>query len=292
MEAVVLFNRLIGDVDNLLMRHESADGKVSFPTKNERPLLRSCMLLMYAAWEVYVEESLVELVEWLATRPAAELPQATKDFITSKNKIDPWQLVDGGWRQVLPEVVGTYVRGLDDHPSSFGLSNANPKGVAELHYSVLGESVLDSVSWHNSTNSTIRTKLMRFVTIRGEIAHTGRTRARLWAQDVKKWREFIPKLVQEMDYHFRVWMTIRADADSEWWREVHGHLSEHESATGIELQALVGIVRPLNNADRPLYESFLAFMGRRVAAGVLEKSGNGNRPVFRLPASDEPSLSI
>ncbi|MET8198005.1 hypothetical protein [Micromonospora taraxaci] len=89
---------MLGDVDNLLDYHPAAKEPVrGRPPGNLKPLLRSCVVLTYAAWEVYVEDSMIEAAESIAESASGpvQVPATLRAFVTSWCK-DPWCLA-GGW---------------------------------------------------------------------------------------------------------------------------------------------------------------------------------------------------
>lgn len=93
--------KLLSDVDSLLDLHPaSKDHKAGTSTAlGYGPLLRSGVALCYTAWEVYVEEALVETVEWLLENlEPQELPKAMREWV-AKDRPDPWLFVGGvnGW---------------------------------------------------------------------------------------------------------------------------------------------------------------------------------------------------
>jgi hypothetical protein len=190
------------------------------------------------------------------------------------------------------ELVADELRGPEDHPSKFGLTSATPAQVQAIQNKILGVAPFDSVAWHNSDNRKVRAKMTKFVRLRGEIAHTGTTKDRLWMQDVRVWREFVPKLVGELDYRLRMWMTIHSDGDSDWWRAIEALLDDGHARTAKGLREACGVETVRNGGDRATYDTFLAFLERRVASGALEKSGASSSSTYRLTAvaPDEPPL--
>ncbi len=98
---------LLSDVDSLLENHPaSKDPKSGKPAGSEYgPLLRSGTALCYTAWEVYVEEALIETVEWLLeNRQPQELPKAMRDWV-AKESSDPWAFVGDLWRSEVLRLV-------------------------------------------------------------------------------------------------------------------------------------------------------------------------------------------
>jgi hypothetical protein len=273
------------DVDYVMSRHPNSDGRRGSqgPDAPAMALGRSAVLLTYAAWEVYCEESLLEIAEWLASRPLDRLPAATRSFISDKAKSDPWVL-EQGWSAALVELVKRETLGTGQEPN-WGMNNANAAGVIKLQKAILGHAPLKDVRWAHASNDWALAKLERFVRLRGEIAHSGRQKSRLWAGDFNlDWRVFVEKLTEELDYAIRMWLTIQNDPDSDWWASVSAALADGEWHAGTELQATCGIVAQHRGGDKATYESFLEFMRRRVADGALELSGSTQRPLFRLPA--------
>lgn len=163
----------LGDVDNLIAHHpRSADPGRGRPLTDEGPLLRSCILLLYAAWEVYIEDGVVWAVERITagTEPA-DLPDALREFVAGRTIDDPWRLAGDGWRSTCLTEVITLARG--DEMGSFGINTAGPRQIASLHVKILGVNLLDKCRWSKKTTMLIKKQLAEFFAIRGAIAHTG-----------------------------------------------------------------------------------------------------------------------
>lgn len=205
------FQALMSDVDNLIEHHpkflEPFQGR---PVGDEGPLLRSCVVLMYAAWEVYFEDSLIEAATELAQRDRGDIPQATLDYLAGKVSGDPWRLADDGWRTALIEVVTETVRGREDDQGSYGVNTASPRTVSQLQRDILGVSILDRSTWSargRSTSKGVKDQLTKLVRLRGEIAHTGRPLTSLHLRHVRDWRTFVRKLAETHDAKLAAWLT-------------------------------------------------------------------------------------
>lgn len=62
--------------------------------------MRSCVLLAYAAWEVYAEDGVIWAVEQIARRANPhQLPAALRGFVAEKVLKDPWRLAGNSWRE-------------------------------------------------------------------------------------------------------------------------------------------------------------------------------------------------
>jgi len=206
----------LNDVDNLIEHHpKAAEPGRGRPTTDEGPLLRSCVLLIYAAWEVYVEDSLVWVVEQLANSAAPEhLPTALRSFVCDAIRADPWQLAGEGWRRVAVAAVVTRVRGAEDE-DSFGMNTAGPRQINALHAQVLGERPLDRCKWQKMPTKRVKEELASLVRIRGAIAHTGKTPGQLHLKGVRDWRSFIQRLAGHLDGHLETWVDARTAAAGE-----------------------------------------------------------------------------
>ncbi len=197
----------LGDVDNLIEHHpKAADPGRGRPTTDEGPLLRSCVLLTYAAWEVYVEDGLIWAVEQLAHRSAPDhLPPALRKFVAAAVGADPWQLAGAAWRAATVAAVTARVRGTED-ADSVGVNTAGPGQVIALHDEVLGVRLLNHCRWQKMSTGKVKGELASFVRIRGAIAHTGQPPGPLHLKDVRDWRAFVKRLAETLDRHLEVWV--------------------------------------------------------------------------------------
>jgi hypothetical protein len=122
-------------------------------------------LLLCAAWELYLEELVMESVEVCIARVANpdELPEAVKhtisDYVRSaKHHFKPLAMSGEGWQEVYRELAREYVKALNTpkrHP------------VDALFSKLIGIGQLSN-AWSDGD------ALDDFVTARGDIAHRGR----------------------------------------------------------------------------------------------------------------------
>jgi hypothetical protein len=204
--ALTSLETALGDVDNLIAHHpKSAKPGRGRPATDEGPLLRSCIVLLYAAWEVYVEDGVVWAVEQVTTgTKAVDLPPALRAFVATQTAGDPWRLADDGWRDVCVNEVITLARG--DEVGSFGINTAGPHQIANLHNKILGENLLNKCRWSKKTTELIKQQLAQFVTIRGAIAHTGQPPGALHLAGVRHWQNLILRLASNLDTHLETWV--------------------------------------------------------------------------------------
>jgi hypothetical protein len=195
----------LGDVDNLINHHRGT-GARGKPAEDEGPLNRSCVVLAYAAWEVYVEDSLIAAASALSVAVARykKLPGATQSFISESAKASS-DLADDGWKTVLVDAVEVLVHGDPSDPHSFGLNTANPQKVSGLHDKVLGHRLLDSCYWAGMSARRVKEKVAQLVSDRGSIVHTG-VNANLKLADAKSYRQFVQRLAKAHDAALGKWL--------------------------------------------------------------------------------------
>lgn len=276
-KALDRFETLLADVDNLIDRHQRSDGTAGRPSTDEGPLSRAAVLTLYAAWEVYAEESLIEVVEGLASRPKfAVLPAATRDYVGTRVN-SPWDLAGEGWRTALVQVVSNVVRGDVNDPRSFGINDASPRVIVALQRDILGESPFVEVRWTNQTNSTVRRKLAKFVALRGEIAHTGRTSSSLWHGEVKQHRDFISRLAKELDYRQMLWLLELEAQTSPRWDPVRRALADGNWHSSKTLRSVSDV--PAHGRQ---YREHAQYLERCIAEDLIERRTVGSTNQYRL----------
>lgn len=190
---------LLGDVDSLLDHHpaqkDPKPGKPAGPGYG--PLLRAGTALCYTAWEVYIEEALLETVEWLlANTPAGELPEALRHWVADQNG-DPWAFVGDGWRTEVLDLVRSRVEG--DEQGRFGFNTASVPKVEGLYLQILGFCPLREISWQKKDNAAVRKDVSTLVRVRGEIVHRGTTPGALSLGKVRSWADFVRRLTSRFD---------------------------------------------------------------------------------------------
>lgn len=199
LSALEAARSLLNDVEILLSHHPATEdprrGRPAGPSYG--PLLRASTALCYTAWEVYVEEALVETVDWLvANRSPREFPKALREWIVA-NIADPWDLVDAAWHDKVHDAVRDRVDGDDE--GRFGFNTANVSNVESLYQELFGVSPLREVSWQGKANREVRKDVARLVKIRGQIVHRGSTPGTLDLAGAKAWASFVRRLIEKFD---------------------------------------------------------------------------------------------
>lgn len=275
------FIALTGDVDNLLARHANADGKAGKPSTDEAPLSRAAVLIMYAAWEVYFEESLIEAVDRIASLSLSLLPQATKDYLKRYVGGDPWALAGDGWRDALREQVALKVRGASE--GGHGVNDASPAVIISLQESILGTSPFADVRWNNQSPEQIQDRLDAFINLRGEIAHTGRTAKKIWHGEIKTMVKFVAKVAREADYRLMLWLSELEPTTVHMWNTVRGVLDDWNWHTGQEVRSALGV--PAGEDSRK-YREVNAFLARCAEEDLLARRRAGRGFEFSLLPPD------
>lgn len=204
--ALKALSTALEDVDNLLAHHpNTATPKRGRPPSQEGPLIRSCVLLTYAAWEVYVEDSVIWSVEQLVSvADPGLLPSALRGFVSGGTS-DPWSLAGDAWRGATTKAVTLLVRGSDEDETTFGMNSAGPRQINKLHDDVLGVRLLDKCRWKNKSNDAVKSELASLVRVRGSIAHTGKPPGTLHLGGARAWRTFAQRLAEHLDGHVEQW---------------------------------------------------------------------------------------
>ena len=190
---------LLSDVDSLLEHHpaskEPKPGKPAGP--GHGPLLRAGTALCYTAWEVYVEEALIETVGWLLENlQPLELPQAMREWVAEKAN-DPWLFVGESWRSEVLSLVRNRVEG--DAQGRYGFNTASVSNVESLYKEILGVEPLRGVRWQKTSNAAVRKDISLLVQVRGEIVHKGTTPGALTLGAVRGWADFVRRLTKKFD---------------------------------------------------------------------------------------------
>jgi len=190
---------LLRDVDSLLDHHpaqkDPRPGKPAGP--GYAPLLRAGTALCYTAWEVYVEEALIETVTWLLeSMPPNELPEALREWVSQQSG-DPWAFVGDSWRSAVLDLVRSRLEG--DEQGRFGFNTASVPGVEGLYMQILGYSPLREIRWQKKANSAVRKDISTLVQVRGEIVHRGSTPGALSLGGVRSWADFVRRLTEKFD---------------------------------------------------------------------------------------------
>ncbi len=186
-----LFNdKLLPDVNALIKTH--GDVNPAGPGKrNLGHLTRSGVVMLCAAWELYVEEVAIESAEFLTKDPETPdfLPKAVKTKLADlaknhKHHHGALQLCGNGWKKF-------YIDGVRDHVSSLNTPKADK---IQAIFSAWFDLTDVSKIWTSSTKS-----LDDFVSQRGDIAHRGASADYVTIKNLIDLKELIKGFVSDTD---------------------------------------------------------------------------------------------
>ncbi|MBI5937329.1 MAG: hypothetical protein HY850_05720 [Betaproteobacteria bacterium] len=137
-------------------------------------LTKSCLVLLVACWEAFIEDTAEAAVAFLVSHTASpkDLPKELLRFIStelknSKNDQAVWELAGEGWKNV---VQTHYKAMLSKHLGPFNTPRAG--NIDNLFHAVLAIEKLSSCwVWKGMSNQHAKDVLSEAITLRGSIAH-------------------------------------------------------------------------------------------------------------------------
>lgn len=183
--------KMLKDVDRLLASHASLNHSGG-GRRGLGHITRSGVFTLCAAWELFVEELVIEIALCIVDRAANanDLPlQVRKELAKTvrehKHELKPLELAGDGWKNVYTSHVNAVVSGLNT-------PKANP--INEMYNSLVGWK-MPSDTWSRG-NAYIDD----FVRVRGDIAHRGSGAAYVRIGDLRDdYRVGVPATALELD---------------------------------------------------------------------------------------------
>jgi len=172
------------------------------------------VLLLCAAWELYIEEVIVEAAHSiLAVADApSELPKNAQKRIaqlagdTKKDELRALSLAGEGWKIV-------YADGLDLKLSTFNTPKSGP--VDELFLAWIGKKDM-SGCWSHGTD-----EINNFVRVRGDIAHRGADADYVTKADLDTYRKRVEETIKETDDCLAEYIRNDTKVGKFPWRRTH-----------------------------------------------------------------------
>ena len=199
--------RILGDVTELLSHHPKiknpGPGK---PQGNTKPLLHACTVLTYTAWEVYVEDLLLEAVPYFEKH--TQLPVLLRKKIADRVQSKPWNLAEQAWTHEVVDAVKSISVGAN---GSSGMNTANTRNVNSAFEVVFGERLLDRCRWRGQSAESNKKYIDQLVKRRGALVHRGaldRGDGPLSLSGVRGWADWVGKLAGKLT-SFRPMRSIR-----------------------------------------------------------------------------------
>ncbi len=187
------------DIARLMTLHEEKGGKAKGRRYGLEVLNKSAIVLLTSFWEAYCEDIAAEALEHIVTNaPSADkLPNELRKLVAKELKADAhdlaiWQISGDGWRTVLKMRLAALQRERNRR-----LNTPKAAQIDVLFHTTLGiPRISDNWRWHNRmTPDRARTKLDKYVELRGSIAHRGAAATSVKKAQVIDYFEFLRRLV-------------------------------------------------------------------------------------------------
>ena len=159
------------DIERLLKIHEIIGGGGRGRRYELEVLNKSAIVLITSFWEAYCEDvahqGLVHIADNMET--SEDLPKEIKKRLVEelkkcKHELAIWQISDSGWRDYLKRSVRPIER----------MNTPKTANVDNLFSDLIGiRDISSSWHWRGMPSENAKSKLDRFVTLRGSIAHRG-----------------------------------------------------------------------------------------------------------------------
>lgn len=188
------------DVKRLLKIHADFGGDAQGRRFGLEVLNKSAIVLITAIWEAYCEDIAAEALQHLVGNvpSGSKLPKELKKKIASDIKADPndlamWDLADGGWKARAEARLSSLMEERNRR-----LNTPKSDQIDELFANTIGLRGL-SGAWHwtKMPAAQARTKLDKFVTLRGDIAHRGAAASSVTKVQVTDYLNHVTRLVRK-----------------------------------------------------------------------------------------------
>lgn len=193
------FNANADDIRRLLEIHLSLGGEGPGRRHRLGVLNKSAIVLITAIWEAYCEDLASEALAHIVANVGvgADLPKDLKKRVAvelkgEKNELAVWNLADDGWKTIVKGRLMELTR-----ERNRKLNTPKAAAIDELFATAIGVgSVSTAWHWHGMATHGAKTKLDRFVAMRGEIAHRGQATSVTKSQ-VEDYFNHVRKLVSK-----------------------------------------------------------------------------------------------
>jgi hypothetical protein len=192
------FDENLKDIERLMELHQREGGTSRGRRYDLEVLNKSAIVLITSYWEAYCEDIAAEALEHIVkhSKSADALPKELKKAIakeleSDKNDLAIWEVADGKWKKYLQARLEKLQEARDRK-----LNTPKSDNIDQLFLSAVGINKVSSI-WKWATKMTVarsRTKLDKFVTLRGSIAHRGKSSKSVKKSEVADYLNFIKQL--------------------------------------------------------------------------------------------------
>jgi hypothetical protein len=196
-KARTAFDKNLNDIERLMELHQQEGGTSRGRRYNLEVLNKSAIVLITSYWEAYCEDIAAEALEHIIkhSKTSDTLPKELKKAIakeleSDKNNLAVWEVADGKWKNYLQNRLETL-----QEARNRKLNTPRSDNIDQLFESAVGiTKVSNSWKWARMTVSRARAKLDIFVTLRGSIAHRGKSSKSVTKAQVRDYLGFIKRL--------------------------------------------------------------------------------------------------
>lgn len=188
------------DVKRLLEIHASEAGDTPGRKWHLEVLNKSAIVLICAFWEAYCEDLAAEALRHVVAHAPShdDLPIELRKLVARELKqrnhdLAVWEVAGDGWRDLL-------TRRLSELQEERNRSLNTPKTapIDRMFQTAIGiERISDSWRWHKTTPKQTAEKLDKYVTLRGDIAHRGKSARSVQKKDVEDFLQHVERLVEK-----------------------------------------------------------------------------------------------
>lgn len=181
-------------VQELLAIHEKIAGTTKGRKSGVETLNKSCIVLLTACWETFIEELAGNAFDYLLKNakthsiiPFNVLTKASNDLKNDKDNRKIWELADTGWKTVLSKYKNQIINKELDY-----FHVPRPENINDLYEKLLGINTITKYwKWKRMNNNSVIKTLNDFIDLRGEIAHKLKSSRSILKKDVLYYTKFI-----------------------------------------------------------------------------------------------------
>jgi len=200
---------MLTDVDRIISSHKQLnhDGR---GRRGLGHITRSGVLMLCAAWELYIEEVMLEGVTYFSGKldNPKDLPKSVQKELSihvkdSKHELKPLELAGEGWKSLYRNHANDVLKGLNTPKSG----NLDP-----LFKRFLGVEELSNC-WSRG-----KEVVNNFVSTRGDIAHTGRQAQYITINNLKTYKTQIKSIALDVDNMLAEYLCTEIPGAERPWR--------------------------------------------------------------------------
>ena len=192
------FDKNAKDIERLLEIHADVGGDAKGRRYGLEVLNKSAIILVTAIWEAYCEDIATEALRHLVAHvpKGTDLPKELKkriavDLKAEHHELAMWELADKGWKARVHSRSAALTTERNRR-----LNTPKTEQINELFASAIGLAKMSNAwRWNKMSVSKATSKLDKYVTLRGSIAHRGAAEAAVKKSQVRDYFRHVKSLV-------------------------------------------------------------------------------------------------